>query len=280
MKINFAENIKNLRAERGLTQDKLADFLGVSFQAVSKWERGESVPDIYMIPIIADFFDVSTDYLLGHNDEERKQEIEGFISDYYRLWNENKHEELLRTLKGAVKKYPMEFPITVRYLNTLIWCGRTSPERAVSVKNEVEAVYEKINEFCTVDSIRIWAKKILCDFYLYLIHVNNSGVTENDIEKIISEMPLMKNCRDYLGGKYATDPAEKAKRYETCISELLFLLSIRTVDLCRECELAPDVKTEKLNALIKAFEELFPDRNYGKSAENIAAATELFKETE
>ena len=120
MHINISENIKALRTERGLTQEKMADFLGISFQAVSKWERGETVPDIYMIPVLADFFGVSTDYLLGHNDERRRQEVEEYINQYYTLWNEGKYEELLKILKNAVKKYPSEFPVTVRYLNTLI----------------------------------------------------------------------------------------------------------------------------------------------------------------
>ena len=59
MNIYFSENIKRLRKERELTQEALADFLGVSFQAVSKWERGESYPDIELLPTIADFFSVS-----------------------------------------------------------------------------------------------------------------------------------------------------------------------------------------------------------------------------
>lgn len=273
MHINISENIKALRTKRGLTQEKMADFLGISFQAVSKWERGETVPDIYMIPVIADFFGVSTDFLLGHNDEHRRQEVEEYINQYYTLWNEGKFEELLKILRNAAKKYPSEFPITVRYLNTLIWCGRTSPERAVSVKNEVEALYEKINEFCTTDSIRIWAKKILCDFYLYLSNIENSGITESDIDVIISELPLMQNSRDYIGGRYVSDRAEKVKRYETCISELLFLLSKRTVDLCHEeCGLDPAERAKRLSGLLNAYELLVPDKNYGKSEANLKEA--------
>ena len=45
MNIYFRENIRRMRKQRDLTQEALADFLGVSFQAVSKWERGESYPD-------------------------------------------------------------------------------------------------------------------------------------------------------------------------------------------------------------------------------------------
>ena len=72
MNLEFGEKVRSLRTERGLTQEKLADFLGVSFQAVSKWERGDTVPDIYMLPSIASFFGVTTDYLLSYDVNKEK----------------------------------------------------------------------------------------------------------------------------------------------------------------------------------------------------------------
>ena len=59
-----AKNIATLRTEAGLTQLKLAEKLNYSDKAVSKWERGESVPDIFMLKEIADTFGVTVDYLL------------------------------------------------------------------------------------------------------------------------------------------------------------------------------------------------------------------------
>ena len=77
MTIYLRENIKRLRREKDLTQETLAEFLGVTFQSVSNWERGESYPDITMLPAIASFFGTSVDNLLGINkiEQERKQEF-------------------------------------------------------------------------------------------------------------------------------------------------------------------------------------------------------------
>ena len=57
--------IKRLRKEKGLTQTQLAELLNLDQTAVSKWENGKALPDTQMLVRLAQFFDVSTDYLLG-----------------------------------------------------------------------------------------------------------------------------------------------------------------------------------------------------------------------
>ena len=64
IKSAIAANIASLRTAKGWTQLQLADMLSYSDKAVSKWERGESVPDIYVLKRIADLFEVSVDYLI------------------------------------------------------------------------------------------------------------------------------------------------------------------------------------------------------------------------
>lgn len=62
--MNMADRIQTLRKSRGISQEELADKIGVSRQAVSKWESEQSTPDIDRIILLSDYFDVSTDYLL------------------------------------------------------------------------------------------------------------------------------------------------------------------------------------------------------------------------
>ena len=58
MKLNFAENLRKLRRERGFTQEALAEKLGVSFQTVSRWETNVVYPDIKLLPVIAELFEI------------------------------------------------------------------------------------------------------------------------------------------------------------------------------------------------------------------------------
>ena len=70
MEITIGENIKRLRLEKGITQEQLAEILNVSNAAVSKWERGGSFPDITLLFPLADYFGISVDELMRHNEEK------------------------------------------------------------------------------------------------------------------------------------------------------------------------------------------------------------------
>ena len=73
MTLKIGENIKTLRKAQDITQEKLAAYLNISYQAISKWENGTALPDITLVPKIANFFGVSSDYLLGINADENEE---------------------------------------------------------------------------------------------------------------------------------------------------------------------------------------------------------------
>ncbi len=66
--MNLAENIAHLRRERGMTQETLAEMIGVSSQTISKWETSTTYPDVALLPVLADVFGVSIDVLYGRKD--------------------------------------------------------------------------------------------------------------------------------------------------------------------------------------------------------------------
>ncbi|HGM3508596.1 TPA: helix-turn-helix domain-containing protein [Clostridioides difficile] len=75
MQIKIGRVIQTLRKERNLTQEQLAKFIGVSTPAVSKWESGNSYPDIEILPLLADFFNVSIDKLLNYRIDLSEEEV-------------------------------------------------------------------------------------------------------------------------------------------------------------------------------------------------------------
>lgn len=69
VKMTLGNRIAELRKEKGMTQEALANKLGVSNQAVSKWEANQSCPDIQLLPVIADLFEISLDSLFGREEK-------------------------------------------------------------------------------------------------------------------------------------------------------------------------------------------------------------------
>jgi len=67
MALSIGSNIKKLRTEKGATQEQLAERLSITYQSVSKWENGVTSPDLYLIPAIAEYFEISIDELFQPN---------------------------------------------------------------------------------------------------------------------------------------------------------------------------------------------------------------------
>ena len=108
MKSNLPSNIRNLRKEKGLTQEQLADVFGVTVGAVHKWEAGISNPELTLMMEIADFFDVSLDVLVGFDIRDNRIEV---LSDHLRKLTDKMDPDALSEAEKALKKYPNNFKI-------------------------------------------------------------------------------------------------------------------------------------------------------------------------
>ena len=103
MKIKIAENIRNLRKAHSLTQEQMAEALGVTVGAVYKWEAGLSTPEIKLIMEIADLFEISVDTLLGY--EQQNGNVENRIQRIKQCIVEKDFEEGVMESEKALKKY-------------------------------------------------------------------------------------------------------------------------------------------------------------------------------
>ena len=120
MKITLGENVKRFRRERNITQEEMAEMFGVSCAAVSKWERGETYPDMELLLPLADYFGVSTDELLGYNESRRAAELERIFKAHNKLMFEFRRDEEIKLLSEARREFPRNYEIMHRYMWAVI----------------------------------------------------------------------------------------------------------------------------------------------------------------
>ena len=164
MTTNLAENIRKIRKERGLTQEQLAEALGVTTGAVYKWEAEKSLPEIGMLMELADFFDMSVDVLLGY--EVRKNDKENMLKRINELVRSRNPKSVEQEVEKVLCKYPNNFEVVYT-------CAKAYHGVGVDFKDE--------NCFCR--AIELYQRSILLlddntdsEINLFSIHKNMAGV--------------------------------------------------------------------------------------------------------
>ena len=129
MENHVADQIRFYRRQEGLTQEQLAEAMGVSVAAVSKWEQGQSLPEIPMLMELADFFDLSVDALLGYRlrSNDRKS-----ISERLKvLRREDRYDEGLAEAEKALQKFPNTFTVVYECAKLFEMAGGTRKDKAL-----------------------------------------------------------------------------------------------------------------------------------------------------
>ena len=203
MTIHFGESLRRLRKEKNLTQEQLAARLNVSFQTISNWERDESWPDLSMLPVLADFFGVRTDDLLGMDRAENERKIVELL-DYFNTnaslrigqWEEHKAQlaALLKDNPGDYRLWTLHFGL----LTSL--CPEDTAESMRARLPGILSVYEMILEHCTNDALRMEVKDNLSHVYGRITGLDPKGSAAEAaaLEKIVSELPGLLQSREYV----------------------------------------------------------------------------------
>lgn len=152
---SLGEKIKLLRKQKNISQEVLSDYLGVSFQAVSKWENGTTMPDVMMIPAIAAFFRVSTDELFDFNLFEQEKQVKEICLEAIKC-RDREPEKAEKILRNGLKRFPGNDII----LNNLL-CVLDYKEQA----EETISICKSLIESTRDDEVKYDACRILAMCY-------------------------------------------------------------------------------------------------------------------
>jgi transcriptional regulator with XRE-family HTH domain len=177
--MSIGSTIKRLRREKNITQEQLAEYLGITSRAISQWECDRTAPDISQIPALCHIFDISSDVLLGIDIEKNNEKIKKYLTEAVELGNQGKLSERTEILREANKKFPRDYRIMKSLAYSLV-CEYS--RKGIKEYDEVFGFCNRIIAECTDSIIRYEAIDILGHAYAY------AGKKE-EMLKLSKEMP-------------------------------------------------------------------------------------------
>lgn len=201
--INIAKTIVLKRRERGITQDEVASYIGVSKASVSKWETGQSYPDITLLPMLAAYFNCTIDDLLGYSPQMTKEEIKKTYQKLSKEFATKPFEDVYEECDKIIKKYYSCFPLLLQMAILLI-----NHFTLISKKERQLEIVQEAIDLCIrvkMESEEVWLSKEAASMEAtcYLMIGNPQQILEllgeeirplsNDIEMIAQAYQLMGN---------------------------------------------------------------------------------------
>ena len=245
MTISLSEQLKKLRKEKGNTQDELASHLGITMQAISKWERGEGYPDITLLPAIASYYNVSIDDLLGVGEIQRQNKIDEYFNKAQELFCNGKTDERIAVWREAAKEFPNDLSVICRLMSAL---SDKSDEKSAS---EAKEYGERILRESTDSSLR--ADAIQC------LWLNNylSGNLEKAKEYANMAYSYSVTSNEMLSLLFTGD--EAIKHCQMNIQRLVELIGHNTNVMCAKGNYTPQDAIRAYEFVIACYSLLYSD---------------------
>lgn len=240
--MEIGNRIRELRKASGMTQERLAEMIGISFQAVSKWENNIALPDISLVPVLAQIFGVTTDELFAYSLTEMREEIERYANEAYKL-RESNLAEGKRILEEGLQKYPDNDIL----LNNLLYVIDYSKN-----PDETIRIASRLIDKTTESDIRYDALRFMA--YAYSAKGDTASAI-NALEQIPEiYFSKLSEAAFILSGEAKFAAAEKQK----WLSFEMLLQMMQKLAECYEADGKTDeaaIETERVLALIAAMDK-------------------------
>lgn len=279
MQLALGNNIRQFRRRDKRTQEQLAEALGVTSQAVSRWESGGTYPDMNLIPSIANYFGVSIDELFGY-EGERTRRVEALAEEIDRMNQKNSGhdiciEECIALARSALVEFPGNDKLMLSLASVLYKAGGVRygechfiDEEGYSVYDvekhktyeewkEAIPLYEKALLSLPCGKLRDRAIDELSHMYLCM------GMHEKCMA-LAQQAPDMWNSRDFLKA-YACDGKQYVKAHSELLLQTIRASAVLIVNITAgdQQHLPAHEKAENIASAIRLFEVICPDGNYG-----------------
>jgi len=157
--MSIGSTIKKLRRDHDMTQEQLAEYLGITANAVSQWECNKTAPDISQLPMLAGIFETTIDILLEYDNAAQKEDIVKFFRMIREELPNDDMESRIRLGKEYIAKYPRNYDIAHEMCYIINWSDKDIRTENLPL---LRTLCEKIISECTVQTYRESAVKLMC----------------------------------------------------------------------------------------------------------------------
>lgn len=233
-----------------MTQEKLADFLNISPQAVSRWENGLAMPELTLVPIIANLFGVSTDLLFGLDSSDINAAIDVIVSKANDCESKSdKNAASIAVLKDGIARFPSSWRLKNELLGKYYATyAAYRDELDVAFLNDAIMIGNEVLDNCTVDEYRYAAIEILSSIYAI------AGDKDKAVETI-ERFPSQCATKDKLL-MVMLEGDKKLDKIKENIFEYAEMLSLSLRTLAFGGEYSDKEKTQILQKIVKLYDAL------------------------
>lgn len=205
--IQIHKIIADKRKEKGITQEELAAYIGITKASVSKWETGQSYPDITFLPLLASYFNISIDELISYTPQMKQEDIKNLYHRLAEAFSEEPFDDVMIECRGIIKKYYSCFPLLLQmgllFINHHMLTEDT--DKRIEILEEAMYLFSRVQE--ESDDVSLVKEAVSFQATCYLILNKPNEVLEllgGTIRPNVPEEELIAQAYQMLGN------AEKA----------------------------------------------------------------------
>lgn len=215
--INIAKILHKKRKEKGITQDELAEYMGVSKASVSKWETGQSYPDITFLPQLAAYYNISIDELMDYSPQMTKEDIKKLYHQISSSFAKEPFDEVMNECHRIIKKYYSCFPLLLQMAVLM-----ANHHMLAEEKIEKETILNEAAELCIrikMESDDVWLAKYATSIegVCYIMLQKPQDVLNligESIRPMITDYEVMSQAYQMMGNKAKATEVIQVSMYQ------------------------------------------------------------------